>query len=56
MLLQEHKQLFEQTTQIKAIFKNEQRVWPTVVPDYSEPFYVENTGNDVQTLSIVKTS
>lgn len=56
MLLQEHKQLFEQTTQIKAIFKNGQRVWPTVAPDYSEPFYVENTGNDVQTLSIVKKS
>lgn len=56
MLLQEHKQLFEQNTQIKAIFKNGQRVWPTVAPDYSEPFYVENTGNDVQTLSIVKKS
>lgn len=56
MLLQEHKQLFEQNTQIKAVFKNGQRVWPNVVPDYSEPFYVENIGTSVQTLSIVKTS
>lgn len=56
MLLQEHKQLFEQDKQIKVVFKNGQRVWPNFVPDYSEPFYVENIGTDVQTLSIVKTS
>lgn len=56
MLLQEHKQLFEQNKQIKVIFKKGQRVWPIVPPDYSEPFYVENIGNSVQTLSIVKTS
>lgn len=54
MLLQEHKQLFEQNTQIKAVFKNGQRVWPTVIStvDYSEPFYVENTTNSDETLSI----
>lgn len=54
MLLQDHKQLFEQNTQIKAIFKNGQRVWPNTVPDYTEPFYVENISNEVETLSIKK--
>ena len=62
MLLQEHKQLFEQNTQIKAIFRNGQRVWPATTgstppgPDYSEPFYVENINNENETLSIVKNS
>ena len=47
MLLQEHKQLFEHTSQVKAIYKNGQRVWPTqklppAPPDYTEPFYFEN--------------
>ena len=54
-LIQNSKVLFEQDTQIKAIFCNGQMVWPTLPPpDYSEPFYVENITQNTETLTIAK--
>lgn len=58
MLLQDYKKLFEHTDQVKAIYKNGQRVWPTAYtsgPDI-EPFYVENPNNSSITLKVHKGS
>lgn len=57
-LLQDYNKLFEHTDNIKKIYVNNNVVWPSVLtppgPDYSEPFYVENISNTVETLRITK--
>ena len=53
-LIQEYNKLYEQNSNIKKIYVNGNRVWPVKIKDYTEPFYVENTSNNAETLNIVK--
>lgn len=58
MLLQDYKRLFEENSEIKAIYKNGQIVWPRTASTnpLSEPFYLENTGNAAKTVTILKSN
>ena len=57
MIPLEHKTIFKADKNIHAIYKGNNFVWPLEAPkpaDYTEPFYVENTGWTSKPLSIVK--
>lgn len=48
-------QVFLNNTEIVRIIKNGATIWEKVVgPDYTEPFYLENTGTSAKTANIYK--
>ena len=58
MALYEYNTLFNKGNKIGGIYKGGNLIWPVKKsgPDYTEPFYVENTTNANETLSIKKSA
>lgn len=57
-LIQDYNKLFEYTDNIKKIILNGNIVWPvekpTIGPDYTEPFYSENTTDQTESVTFYR--
>ena len=57
-LIQDYNKLLEYTDDIKKVILNGNVVWPTVKPtsgpDYTEPFYVENTTDQTESVTFYR--
>lgn len=57
-LIQDYNKLFEHTDDIKKVILNGNIVWPTVKPalgpDYTEPFYAENTTDQTESVTFYR--